>query len=70
MNQLSEKGLKKLLVGRLCSHKTIHSNDWLDSLHALRKFGLEAVAMTSNGLALHRRLPELVERGLTHLNLR
>ena len=42
----------------------------LDNLYALRKFGLEAIAMTSNGLALHRRLPELVERGLTHLNLR
>ena len=42
----------------------------LDNLNALRKFGLEAIAMTSNGLALHRRLPELVERGLTHLNLR
>ena len=26
--------------------------------------------MTSNGLALHRKLPELVENGLTHLNLR
>ena len=42
----------------------------LDNLYALRKFGLEAIAMTSNGLALHRRLPGLVERGLTHLNLR
>lgn len=42
----------------------------LDNLYVLRKFGLEAIAMTSNGLALHRRLPELVERGLTHLNLR
>jgi molybdenum cofactor biosynthesis enzyme MoaA len=42
----------------------------LDNLHALRKFGLEAIAMTSNGLALHRRLPGLVESGLTHLNLR
>lgn len=26
--------------------------------------------MTSNGIALHRKLPTLVENGLTHLNLR
>ena len=26
--------------------------------------------MTSNGIALHRKLPELIEHGLTHLNLR
>lgn len=26
--------------------------------------------MTSNGISLHRRLPHLVENGLTHLNLR
>lgn len=25
--------------------------------------------MTTNGIALHRRLPQLVENGLTHLNL-
>ncbi|KAF8641113.1 hypothetical protein AX17_000755 [Amanita inopinata Kibby_2008] len=41
----------------------------IKELDALRVFGLQAVAMTSNGLALHRRLPELVESGLTHLNL-
>lgn len=26
--------------------------------------------MTSNGIALHRKLPQLVANGLTHLNLR
>ncbi|KAJ3922211.1 molybdenum cofactor biosynthesis prote [Lentinula edodes] len=38
-------------------------------LNELRQYGLRSIAMTSNGLALHRRLPELVENGLTHLNL-
>lgn len=40
------------------------------SLNGLRQFGLRSIAMTSNGLSLHRRLPQLVENGLSHLNLR
>jgi GTP 3',8-cyclase len=39
-------------------------------LHGLREYGLTAIAMTTNGLALHRRLAQLVDSGLTHLNLR
>ncbi|KAG5647708.1 hypothetical protein DXG03_008431 [Asterophora parasitica] len=39
------------------------------SLNDLRRFGLKSIGMTSNGLALHRRLPHLVENGLSHLNL-
>ena len=31
--------------------------------------GFQSVGMTSNGVALHRRLPEFVKDGLTHLNL-
>ncbi|KAI6047869.1 hypothetical protein EDC04DRAFT_30339 [Pisolithus marmoratus] len=38
-------------------------------LDSLRSLGLTSIAMTSNGLALHRQLPDLVESGLTHLNL-
>ncbi|KAF5368583.1 hypothetical protein D9758_002187 [Tetrapyrgos nigripes] len=38
-------------------------------LNSLRPLGLNSIAMTSNGLALHRRLPQLIENGLTHLNL-
>lgn len=38
-------------------------------LDSLRSLGLTSIAMTSNGLALHRRLPELIESGLNHLNL-
>lgn len=32
--------------------------------------GLEVLAMTSNGVALGRKLKDLVQDGLTHLNLR
>ncbi|KAI0094457.1 molybdenum cofactor biosynthesis prote [Irpex rosettiformis] len=38
-------------------------------LNALRPHGLQAIGMTTNGIALHRRLPELVQNGLTHLNI-
>ncbi|PFH52237.1 hypothetical protein AMATHDRAFT_74301 [Amanita thiersii Skay4041] len=44
-------------------------DDIISALNALRPLGLQAIAMTSNGLALYRRLPELVEKGLSHLNL-
>jgi len=36
---------------------------------ALRPLGLETIAMTSNGIVLARRLPELVEAGLNVLNI-
>lgn len=39
-------------------------------LKQLRQYGLESIGMTSNGIALERRLPSLVDNGLTHLNLR
>ena len=39
-------------------------------LNGLRQHGLRSIGMTSNGIALHRTLPRLVENGLTHLNLR
>ncbi|KAJ6520100.1 hypothetical protein C8R45DRAFT_47911 [Mycena sanguinolenta] len=38
-------------------------------LNKLRPYGLNSIAMTSNGLSLHRRLPDFIENGLTHLNL-
>lgn len=39
-------------------------------LNQLRSHGLQSIGMTTNGIALHRRLPELVQQGLTHLNIR
>ncbi|KAF9454172.1 molybdenum cofactor biosynthesis prote [Macrolepiota fuliginosa MF-IS2] len=41
----------------------------MGEFNQLKKHGLESLAMTTNGLALHRRLPAFVENGLTHLNL-
>ncbi|KAG2022899.1 molybdenum cofactor synthesis-step 1 protein isoform 2 [Coprinopsis cinerea AmutBmut pab1-1] len=38
-------------------------------LHELQSYGLKSIAMTSNGLVLHRHLPQLIQHGLTHLNL-
>ena len=38
-------------------------------LRALRPAGLRTVAMTTNGVALERALPELREAGLTHVNI-
>ncbi|CAA7264839.1 unnamed protein product [Cyclocybe aegerita] len=43
--------------------------DIVGSLNKLQRYGLKSIGMTSNGLALHRRLPLLVQNGLTHLNL-
>ena len=31
--------------------------------------GLNTIAITTNGLVLHRKLPKLVEAGLTHVNI-
>lgn len=35
----------------------------------LGKLGLDSLGMTSNGIALKRKLPSLVQAGLTHLNI-
>ncbi|KAG8950495.1 hypothetical protein FRC04_007510 [Tulasnella sp. 424] len=43
--------------------------DIVRRLNQLHPLGLRSIGMTSNGLALHRKLPELVNNGLTHLNL-
>ncbi|KAI0081077.1 molybdenum cofactor biosynthesis prote [Panus rudis PR-1116 ss-1] len=41
----------------------------ISRLNQLRIYGLKSIGMTTNGIALHRRLPTLVENGLTHLNI-
>ncbi|KAF8971734.1 hypothetical protein BDZ97DRAFT_1901443 [Flammula alnicola] len=43
--------------------------DIISNLNGLKQYGLKSIGMTSNGLALHRRLPQLIDNGLTHLNL-
>lgn len=39
-------------------------------LNELREHGLKSIGMTSNGLILHRMLPDLIRNGLSHVNLR
>jgi molybdenum cofactor biosynthesis enzyme MoaA len=39
-------------------------------IQGLKGLGVKQIGMTSNGIALWRKLPELVNSGLTHLNLR
>lgn len=41
----------------------------IQKLNELKPLGLKSIAMTSNGLSLHRRLPQMIENGLSHLNL-
>ncbi|KAI8587687.1 molybdenum cofactor biosynthesis protein 1 [Geranomyces variabilis] len=43
--------------------------DIMDGLNALRPLGLEAIGMTTNALALKRKLPALKARGLDQLNI-
>ncbi|CAE6502618.1 unnamed protein product [Rhizoctonia solani] len=38
-------------------------------IQELRGLGVQQIGMTSNGIALWKKLPELVQSGLTHLNL-
>ncbi|EJU02645.1 molybdenum cofactor biosynthesis prote [Dacryopinax primogenitus] len=62
-------GVRKLrLTG---GEPTVRRNivELVGRLSGLRDLGLQSIGMTSNGLALHRKLPDLVENGLTHLNL-
>ncbi|KAK0233800.1 hypothetical protein IW262DRAFT_1452360 [Armillaria fumosa] len=44
-------------------------NEIIGGLNELRPYGLRSIAMTTNGLALPRRLPTLIDQGLTHLNI-
>lgn len=52
------------------THPNCSAQCYPGRLNELRKYGLESIGITSNGIALHRKLPDLIEKGLTHLNLR
>jgi cyclic pyranopterin phosphate synthase len=41
----------------------------IDGLNQLRPLGLQSIGMTSNGVALKRKLPALVANGLNVLNI-
>lgn len=47
----------------------MHGIEFSARLNDLRPLGLKSIGMTSNGIALPRKLTRLVDNGLTHLNL-
>ena len=53
-----------------CSGRKFYLTFFPGRLGELRRHGLKSIAMTSNGVALHRKLPALIDNGFTHLNLR
>ena len=62
-----QAGVKKI---RLTGGEPTLRKDVVEIVRSLREMqGLEQVAMTSNGMILHRMLPQLTQAGLTHLNL-
>ena len=67
------KGLSDI-VGEYCMPRKpgsrMHLSFYPARLNELRRYGLDSIGMTSNGIALERRLSSLVANGLTHLNLR
>ncbi|KAL4269102.1 MoaC family protein [Pleurotus pulmonarius] len=44
-------------------------SDIIRELNQLRPYGLRSIALTSNGIILHRQLEQFVQDGLTHLNI-
>lgn len=43
--------------------------DLMGRINELRQYGLRSIAMTTNGIGLHRRLPNMIKNGLTHINI-
>ena len=65
------KGIVELVgESRLVPALLASISNSIGRLNGLRQYGLRSIGMTSNGVALHRTLPRLVQNGLTHLNLR
>ncbi|GAA6008434.1 hypothetical protein JCM10207_007107, partial [Rhodosporidiobolus poonsookiae] len=61
-----QNGVSKI---RLTGGEPTVRRDLLDVVARLGRLPLQSLGMTSNGLALKRKLPALVAAGLTHLNL-
>jgi cyclic pyranopterin phosphate synthase len=66
------KGIVDLIGKRLWAPARGDTNkfDLTGRFNELKSLGLKSIAMTSNGLALHRKLPQMIDSGLSHLNLR
>jgi molybdenum cofactor biosynthesis enzyme MoaA len=52
-------------------HHILYTNSSLSlaGLNELRPLGLTSIGMTSNGIALKRKLPQLIQNGLDALNI-
>lgn len=61
-----ENGVNKV---RLTGGEPLLRKDLVDLVGRLNSLGLEQIGMTTNGVTLSKHLPELVEAGLTHVNI-
>ena len=66
------KGIVDLIGKPARTHTRGDANEFYlaGQFNELKSIGLSSIAMTSNGLALHRKLPQMIDSGLSHLNLR
>lgn len=61
-----DQGVDKV---RLTGGEPLLRKDLVDLVGRLNHLGLEQIGMTTNGVTLSKHLPELVEAGLTHVNI-
>ncbi|KAL3936724.1 MAG: hypothetical protein SGBAC_008016 [Bacillariaceae sp.] len=61
-----ENGVDKI---RLTGGEPLLRKDLVDLVGNLNELGLEQIGMTTNGVTLSRNLPDLVEAGMTHVNI-
>lgn len=61
-----EQGVNKV---RLTGGEPLLRKDLVDLVGRLNGLGLEQIGMTTNGVTLSKHLPDLVEAGLTHVNI-
>jgi molybdenum cofactor biosynthesis protein A len=61
-----DQGVDKV---RLTGGEPLLRKDLVDLVRRLHQLGLKHIGMTTNGVTLSKHLPELVEAGLTHVNI-
>jgi molybdenum cofactor biosynthesis protein A len=61
-----EQGVSKV---RLTGGEPLLRKDLLNLVSSLHSLGLEQIGMTTNGVTLSKQLPDLVEAGMTHMNI-
>mmetsp|Transcript_27564 Transcript_27564/g.67032 ORF Transcript_27564/g.67032 Transcript_27564/m.67032 type:complete len:439 (+) Transcript_27564:223-1539(+) len=61
-----QNGVDKI---RLTGGEPLLRKDLVDLVGNLNELGLEQIGMTTNGVTLSRSLPDLVEAGMTHVNI-